>query len=597
MNFNFFKLVIAAGLFMVACSEDAIEIPEKPETEDTPEEKPNEKPEEKPDDTGKPVSISVGIKGMEKSRSGIIERFIQGNEISVVNERSPYTFKFDGVNWTNTQNLKVDKESVLTAIHPVISKVDEEGNVLIDMTKQEDVLFDQQTVTADFPTAKFNMKHKLSLVRIKILKDEYIGNGVVSDFRIGNTFTSCLLHVNYGDITTLTQPKGEILFGQKYVLNDNSPETVDVIIAGKAENENVTFSFLLDGERKTYYFPDWHRWEEGLMYTYTLKIKGKYNSAINKEDVPVDVEYWSQFGKTDEIIIRETDESDWERYFTYSPRHKEHAYYLYQNEAFPLRFNYNHWGDCKFHGKVRGVITQNGRIVEKFPACEHYPDARIPFFQTSAYVLSQPGTYKFEVLFQKEGETTWMRAHEEGDPEEYQFEILPTPSDDEPALRQLYLESEGMYLPASVYRIPDNDSFNLVYVISNKGKHRLKGEVKAMWERDFSLKGTYQYPSQKRHNESNDNEWKDEIGRMKIDIPTGEKFWKSMITCKIPIKYPAPTYYNDAVIHLYWRADGDKEWALLRLDGDYLLNRNFEGNVFEEANNNLHVSPQNWHQN
>ena len=594
MNFNYFKLAITATLFMVSCSNDAIEIPEKPETEVTPEQKPNEKPEEKPQDTGNPVSISVGIKGMEESRSGIIERFVQGNNLSILKKEIPYTFSFDGVNWVNTQNLKIDSTTVLTAIHPVISEITD-GFTLIDINKQDDVMFDQQTVTSDFPTAKFNLKHKLTLVRIKILKDEYIGNGVVSDFKIGNTYTSCRLHVQNGEITTGMLPKGDINFGNKYVLNDQNPETVDVIVAGKNEGDNVSFSFLLDGEVKNYQFPDWHRWEEGLMYTYTLKIKGKYNSAINKDDVPVDVEYWSQFGKTDEIIIKEPASDDWERYFTYSPRHKESGYYLYQNEGFALGFNYSHWGNHKFFGKVRGVITKNGEIVEKFPTYTHLPDAKINFSETAAYVVSQPGVYKFEVLFQKDGETTWMRGHEEGNPEEYLFEILPTPSEDDPALRQLYLENDENYHPDRVYPIPDDDSFNLIYVISNKGKHNLNGEIKVVWERDFSVKGMFQYPSQKKEGKPNDNEWHDEIGRMKISIPSGVKFWKGIVSCKIPVSYPAPTYYNGAQIYLYWREAGKTEWTILRLDGDYLFNRNYnDGYIFKEANNNISVRQRNW---
>lgn len=43
------------------------------------------------------------------------------------------------------------------------------------------------------------------------------------------------------------------------------------------------------------------------IYTYSIKIKGAYNGEVNKEDVPIDVEYWSQFGKTDDIVIREVD--------------------------------------------------------------------------------------------------------------------------------------------------------------------------------------------------------------------------------------------------------------------------------------------------
>lgn len=40
-----------------------------------------------------------------------------------------------------------------------------------------------------------------------------------------------------------------------------------------------------------------------MKYTYTLKMTGNYNSPVNMEQVDIDVEYWSRYGKTDQIIL------------------------------------------------------------------------------------------------------------------------------------------------------------------------------------------------------------------------------------------------------------------------------------------------------
>ena len=67
-----------------------------------------------------------------------------------------------------------------------------------------------------------------------------------------------------------------------------------------------------------------------MKYTYTLKMTGNYNSPVNMEQVDIDVEYWSRYGKTDQIILNPNPE-DYE--FTIWPNYTEYGYDCYQNEG------------------------------------------------------------------------------------------------------------------------------------------------------------------------------------------------------------------------------------------------------------------------
>ena len=66
------------------------------------------------------------------------------------------------------------------------------------------------------------------------------------------------------------------------------------------------------------------------------------------------------------------------------------------------------------------------------------------------------------------------------------------------AFRDILLEKEGNNTNFLSYRIPYNESFNVVYTLSNKGKKDLKGEIKAVWEREFKLKSNSYRPGTKK---------------------------------------------------------------------------------------------------
>ena len=353
-----------------------------------------------------------------------------------------------------------------------------------------------------------------------------------------------------------------------------------------------------------YTFPSWHDWEAGNIYTYTIKIKGAYNAEINKEDVPIDVEYWSQFGKTDEIVLKNVDYTDFENMFFISTNYTEFGYDCYQNEGKPFGLFYTHAGSEPFEGKLRFVFMQGGQIVEKFQPIDIKIQGDWDGKKIQCYVTSAPGTYQLVPLFQRNGESTWFKAlgyERNGSDAEWMYEVKAPASDNLPALRDILLEKEGDNTNFLAYRVPFNESFNVVYTLSNKGKKALKGEIKAVWEREFKLKSNSFRPSTQKLNTTNDVQWADEIGRVSVDIQPGIRYWKGIMECKVTKYYKSPTDsngigYATPVLHLYWKPEGSSEWTLFRLDADYLFNNDYEGaDVWDETLNYINVSLAGWY--
>ena len=70
--------------------------------------------------------------------------------------------------------------------------------------------------------------------------------------------------------------------------------------------------------------------------------------------------------KTDDIVIREVDFTNFEDMFFISTNHTEFGYDCYQNEGKPFGLFYTHGGSELFEGKLRFVFMQGNQIVEKF---------------------------------------------------------------------------------------------------------------------------------------------------------------------------------------------------------------------------------------
>ena len=599
------RLILAAAMMsLAACSKE--EIPEVP--------KPNQEQTGKPED--KPVidesicmKLSPTLQNMVEARSGVITQWQTGNRMGLFTEGTNLEYTFNGESWTAAQPYEVKKEQTVYAYHPYVKGEISTVNPFIyfDISKQEDVMYGQCTVNSDFTTAQPEMKHALSLVRIKVVRDEYLGEGVITDMAMDNVPRT--IEMDY--ISGLSGPEDNserisIPIGGGFMLDDEHPTIPEAILPTWGSNYGISLSFSLDGERKEYPFPESHRWEMGMIYTYTIKIKGEYNAAVNREDVPIDVQYWSQFGKTDDIVLKEIDFGDFENSFWISTNHTQFGYDCYQNEGKPFGLFYSHFDSNGFDGRMRFVFMRPGtdEIVEKFQPI----DIKVDGWggkKVQCYVTAAPGTYQLVPLFQRKGESTWFKARgydREGTDEDWQYEVKAPAPDNLPSLRNIFLEKEEKNSNFFSYRIPYNQPFNVVYTLSNKGKGALKGEIKAVWEREFKPKSNSYRLGTRREDAVNNTEWFDEIGTVKVDIQPGIRYWKGVVECKVTKFYSSPigtngVPYAGPVIHLYWRAEGTQEWKLLRLDADYLFNRDYTGpDIWDETLNYINVSLEDWYQ-
>lgn len=598
------RLILAAAMMsLAACSKE--EIPEVPKPEQEQTGKPEDKPEDKPViDESICMKLSPTLQNMVEARSGVITQWQTGNRMGLFTEGTNLEYTFNGESWTATQPYEVKKEQTVYAYHPYVKGEFNNSSIEFDISAQEDVMYGQCTVNSDFTTAQPEMKHALSLVRIKVVRDEYLGEGVITDMAMDNV--PRFINMNYTSGVSMPVQNSErisIPIGGGFMLDDEHPTIPEAILPTWGSNYGISLSFSLDGERKEYPFPESHRWEMGMIYTYTIKIKGEYNAAVNREDVPIDVQYWSQFGKTDNIVLKKIGFTDWENMFSISTNHTQFGYDCYQNEGKPFGLFYSHSGTEPFEGKLRFVFMRPGtdEIVEKFQPI----DIKVDGWggkKVQCYVTAAPGTYQLVPLFQRKGETQWFKAlgyDRQGTDEDWQYEVKAPAPDNLPSLRNIFLEKEGSNSNFFCYRIPYNQPFNVIYTLSNKGKGALKGEIKAVWEREFKPKSNSYRLGTRREDAVNDNQWFDEIGTVKVDIQPGIRYWKGIMTCQVTKYYPNPTYdgngYATPVIHLYWKAEGTQEWKLLRLDADYLFNRDYTGpDIWDETLNYIYAFLEDW---
>ena len=592
--------------FLSSCHTEDIPVPEKnsdnTEQTDDPEDDPEQDPEDKPVNEELLLGLDATLKNMVESRRGVINAWQAGNEIGLYTQDRNLKYTYDGNRWIAAEQYEVQKEQTVYAYHPYDQNATD-MKLDIDLTKQEDVMYGKCAVTPDFPTAKPVMNHALSLIRIKLMRDEYIGKGLITDVMIKNVSSSLIMNILDGDIW-IQEGKSDIPIGGGYMLNDDNPAVSEAILPPLYHPDGVSLSFKLDGKEMSYTFPSWHEWEAGNIYTYTIKIKGAYNGEVNKDDVPIDVEYWSQFGKTDEIVLKNVDYTDFENMFFIRTNHTKFGYDCYQNEGKPFGLYYTHAGSEPFEGKVRFVFMRGSQIVEKFQPIDIKIQGNWDGKKIQCYVTSAPGTYQLVPLFQRKGESTWFKAlgyEQNSSDQEWMYEVKAPAPDDLPALRDIFLEKEGDNTNFLGYDIPYNEFFNVVYTISNKGKGALKGEIKAVWEREFKLKSNSYRPSTRKQNTTDDVEWADEIGRVSVSIQPGIRYWKGIMECKVSKYYAKPmdnygNAYAVPVIHLYWKPEGSSEWTLLRLDADYLFNNDYQGaDVWDETLNYINVSLEDWY--
>ena len=601
------SLSLLATLFSLAsCDKENSSI--LPEPEPTPQ------PPPEPDKPKTLLRFSTSIEMLnEVTTRGTIASFEPGSEIGLFYNDTCVNRKFvyNGTLWNGGEVALADEMKDIFCYYPYSSAIKSNEAIPIDIGSQTDYLAGSASVGAEKPQVVVKMRHLLSLVRMTIKKNNYTGEGHIESLTWNGIHTAAKYNAVNNTITPEGN-KGSYPAGGNYYLDDTKdPIPVEAIMLPVSSAKGITLTVVVDGEERTYDIPEAHQWEAGKAYTYTLTLKGGYNSPIDLEEFPIDVSHWSTFGKTDNIVLAGS-EGNW---FDIEPASVKYGTDIYRNEGFMFDF-FGYWTGLDLNtgempdtweGDFRMVLMDNaGNIVDKFQPCSIVAENGGMMKGTGrrSYVTAPAGTYELGVLFRKKGETTWQKANRLDKVSKQDMTFTIKEQTDLPALRMIQVEEEVNTGVVNHDR-PYDSNFNITYVLSNRGKIPLKGEIKAVWERTFDYTGHCYRPSDKKENTTNDNTWQDEIGRISIDLQPTVRFWKGSIPCKFLQKREMARTSNGIgyctpMVHLYWKAAGSSEWILLRCDLDEILaakvnSSQEEANLFLVALNYISFIQSHWH--
>lgn len=571
MKMRIEKLLVMSllGLTMFSCSKDD-GIIDQPVPPPTPEE-----PVTPPDPEPILLGINPVIAGIVPVTRGIITNFTDNDRIGL--------FLTDGELGLNYQknaeaanvpamymqgSWKVDKDLVLTesgtafAYYPYNSKVTDGTAVPLEIESQTDYLYATPSIVDEKnPIAQIGMKHALSLISVRIRKNDYQHAGKLTKVEVLDVQQNGTMNIATG-VVTKTGPTAIYSVNRDLVLDDNDLAKTQMIMLPTvlAEAGNIRFQITVDDKYYIWEVPKSHIWEAGMEYTYTLNLS---KTAEELPDLELDVDYWTKYGKDDNIQLEDHTQpgSAYYRVVDVEMGRTSYGRTVVQGEAFIFTGVVN---DRKngFKGRVKYSLWQGDKMVEQFPSyyfeCKYFMTLCIP-----CYITAAPGVYRLKMLLKEDGSNIWFlpsdRYSEERD---WMFTVKADNS--VPSLRTINLEG----FTASnntIQSVKLNQSFNMEFTLTNRAAIALKGEIKAVWHRTFT--GEFDLIS-----DDDGNAWEDEIGRMSIDILSSKKEYKDKLPCRITINR---TYSNKCCprISLYYKADGSNTWSLMRSDSDSELQR------------------------
>lgn len=226
-----------------------------------------DEPGEEPEEPEKiQLAITASLQDMQQTR-GIIEAFAPGHEMGVFisTDRTDEaagtknaSYLFDGKVWNAGQDVPVEADADVVAYLPYNREVTDFKSVPFDLAAQNDILYGVAKVTKDVPTASLMMQHAMTLVRVRLMKNEYMGTGLVSDMTFAGVFISGTVNALTGTVTKdYNHGRGSVKVGGNYMLNDESPVIVDAIMIPRSsyEEQAASVSFVIDGQKHTYTFP------------------------------------------------------------------------------------------------------------------------------------------------------------------------------------------------------------------------------------------------------------------------------------------------------------------------------------------------------
>lgn len=572
MKMRIEKMIVMAllGLAMFSCSKDdgVIDLPVTPPTPD---------PEQPVDPPAKDVLFGINpvIAGIVPVTRGIITNFTDNDRIGLFLTDGELGLNYQGNNEAANVpamymqgSWKVDKDLVLTesgtafAYYPYNSKVTNGTAVPLEIESQTDYLYATPSIVDEKnPIAQIGMKHALSLISVRIRKNDYQHAGKLTKVEVLDVQQNGTMNIATG-VVTKTGPTAIYSVNRDLVLDDNDLAKTQMIMLPTvlAEAGNIRFQITVDDKYYIWEVPKSHIWEAGMEYTYTLNLS---KTAEELPDLELDVDYWTKYGKDDNIQLEDHTQpgSAYYRVVDVEMGRTSYGRTVVQGEAFIFTGVVN---DRKngFKGRVKYSLWQGDKMVEQFPSyyfeCKYFMTLCIP-----CYITAAPGVYRLKMLLKEDGSNIWFLPSDRYS-EERDWIFTIKAGDSTPSLKSMNLEGFTASNNA-IQSVKLNQSFNMEFTLTNRAAIALKGEIKAVWHRTFT--GEFDLIS-----DDDGNAWEDEIGRMSIDILSSKKEYKDKLPCRITINR---TYSNKCCprISLYYKADGSNTWSLMRSDSDSELQR------------------------
>ena len=558
------------SLAMFSCSKDdgVIDLPVTPPTPD---------PEQPVDPPAEDVLFGINpvIAGIVPVTRGIITNFTDNDRIGLFltdgelglnyqenAEAANVPAMYQQGSWKVEKDLVLSEEGTAFAYYPYNSKVTDGTVVPLEIESQTDYLYATPSIVDEKnPIAQIGMKHALSLISVRIRKNDYQHAGKLTKVEVLDVQQNGTMNIATG-VVTKTGPTAIYSVNRDLVLDDNDLAKTQMIMLPTvlAEAGNIRFQITVDDKYYIWEVPKSHIWEAGMEYTYTLNLS---KTAEELPDLELDVDYWTKYGKDDNIQLEDHTQpgSAYYRVVDVEMGRTSYGRTVVQGEAFIFTGVVN---DRKngFKGRVKYSLWQGDKMVEQFPSyyfeCKYFMTLCIP-----CYITAAPGVYRLKMLLKEDGSNIWFLPSDRYS-EERDWIFTIKAGDSTPSLKSMNLEGFTASNNA-IQSVKLNQSFNMEFTLTNRAAIALKGEIKAVWHRTFT--GEFDLIS-----DDDGNAWEDEIGRMSIDILSSKKEYKDKLPCRITINR---TYSNKCCprISLYYKADGSNTWSLMRSDSDSELQR------------------------
>lgn len=560
--------LLSLAIFSCSKEDDIIDLPVTPPAPEEPVTPPEPEPVY--------LSINPVIAGIQPATRGIITNFTDNDRIGLFltdgelgtnylgnAEAANVPAMYQQGSWKVEKDIELSEEGTAFAYYPYSDKVVDGTAVPLEIGTQTDYLYATPSVVDEKnPIAQVGMKHALSLVSIRIRKNDYQHAGKLTKIEVLDVQSEGTLNIASGEVIK-TGSATTYVVDRDLILDDADLVKTQMIMLPTVISEapgNIRFQITIDDKYYTWDVPKSHNWEAGKEYTYTLNLS---KTPEELPDLELDIDYWTKYGKDDNIQIEDHTQPGSAYFRTVEVRMPGSPYgrTVVRGEAFVFEgVVYEHKDG--FKGRVKYSLWQGDKMVEQFPSyyfeCKYFMTLSIPCF-----VTVPPGTYKLKMLLQEEGTNTWILPSERySEEQDWMFTVKEDNSI--PSLK--FMNPEGYRVDRNeILKFKLNTPFNMDFTLTNRANVALKGEIKAVWHRTFT--GEF-------NSASNDdgNTWEDEIGRILIDIPSGTDEYKSKISCMIT------TYRKSFVkwvpfVSFYYREEGTAVWKLMRSDSDSELER------------------------